>query len=93
MKQIQTNVSGIILAAGQASRMGRDKLSLPFRGLPLLQHIVNAARLSSLNDVTVVLPKKSGLEKILDLTGRSVVTSTKRELGQAESLQDRKSVV
>ena len=67
--------------------MGRDKLSLPFRGLPLLQHIVNAARLSSLNDVTVVLPKKSGLEKILDLTGCSVVTSTKRELGQAESLQ------
>ncbi|MBU1002939.1 MAG: nucleotidyltransferase family protein [Proteobacteria bacterium] len=87
MKQTQINVSGIILAAGQASRMGRDKLSLPFRGMPLLQHVVNAARRSSLSDVTVVLPKDSDLEKVVNLTGCNVVISTQRDLGQAESLQ------
>ncbi len=30
MKQLIPHVSGVILAAGKASRMGRDKLSLPF---------------------------------------------------------------
>jgi len=87
MQNSITNVSGVILAAGQASRMGRDKLSLPFRGLPLLQHIVNAARQSTLKDVTVVLPKDSGLEQAVDLTGCSIVTSVHRDMGQAASLQ------
>ncbi|WP_319466183.1 nucleotidyltransferase family protein [uncultured Pseudodesulfovibrio sp.] len=87
MKQLIPHVSGVILAAGKASRMGRDKLSLPFRGLPLLQHVINAARQSCLKDVTVVMPKDSALEQTLDLTGCDVVTATHRDLGQAESLQ------
>lgn len=81
------NVSGVILAAGQASRMGRDKLSLPFRGLPILQHVVNAARNSTLRDVTVVLPKGSELRRTVDLSGCNVVTSVHRDMGQAESLK------
>ncbi len=87
MKQLIPHVSGVILAAGKASRMGRDKLSLPFRGLPLLQHVINAARQSCLKDVTVVMPKDSALEQTLDLSGCDVVTATHRDLGQAESLQ------
>ncbi|MCJ2164729.1 MULTISPECIES: nucleotidyltransferase family protein [unclassified Pseudodesulfovibrio] len=81
------NVSGIILAAGKAARMGRDKLSLPFRGLPLLQHVVNAARNSALQDVTVVLPKGAELRRTVDLSGCNVVTSVHRDMGQAESLK------
>ncbi|MBI9080229.1 MAG: nucleotidyltransferase family protein [Pseudodesulfovibrio sp.] len=87
MEQKLANISGVILAAGQASRMGKDKLSLPFRGMPMLQHVINAARRSCLKDVTVVLPRDSKLEQTLDLTGCSIVTSMHRELGQAESLQ------
>jgi len=82
-----SKVSGVILAAGKASRMGRDKLSLPFRGMPLLQHVVNAARESTLNDITVVLPRNSELETTVDFTGCNVVTSIHRDMGQAQSLQ------
>ena len=87
MYQPLANVSGVILAAGKASRMGRDKLSLPFRGQPMLQHVVNAARESSLNDVTVVIPRDSELEDVVDFTGCNVVTSVHRDMGQAQSLQ------
>lgn len=87
MQQQFAHVSGVILAAGMASRMGKDKLSLPFRGLPLLQHVVNAARKSSLKDITVVLPQDSELTQSVDLTDCDVVTSMHREMGQAQSLQ------
>lgn len=86
MHEIITNVSGIILAAGKASRMGRDKLSLPFRGMPMLQHVINAARNSSLKDVTVVIPTGSALPDTVDMAGCTVVEAD-RDLGQAESLK------
>lgn len=87
MQYVSPNVSGVILAAGTASRMGRDKLSLPFRGLPMLQHVVNAARESCLKNVTVVIPRDTGLESAVDLAGCNVVCSPHRKLGQIESLQ------
>ncbi|NDV18345.1 NTP transferase domain-containing protein [Pseudodesulfovibrio sp. JC047] len=80
-------VSGVILAAGQASRMGRDKLSLPFKGLPLLHQVVDAARNSTLTEVIVVLPEDSELRRTVDLSGCTVVTSVDRDKGQAESLK------
>jgi molybdenum cofactor cytidylyltransferase len=87
MKQKIAHVSGIILAAGKASRMGRDKLSLPFQGIPLLQHVVNAARESILRDVTIVLPCDSQLEGTVDFSYCNVVTNPQRDLGQVRSLQ------
>lgn len=87
MEQKIARVSGVILAAGKGARMGRDKLMMPFRGKPMLQHVIDAARRSSLRDVTVVLPRESELEQRLDLTGCEVVVSPRRELGQAESLK------
>ncbi|HAS89403.1 MAG TPA: molybdenum cofactor cytidylyltransferase [Desulfovibrio sp.] len=86
-KQEIADTSGIILAAGKATRMGRDKLSLPFRGKPMVQHVIDAARASQLSNVTVVLPEKSGLHSILDLEGCEIVTSPQRDKGQAESFK------
>jgi molybdenum cofactor cytidylyltransferase len=48
-------VTGIILAAGASRRMGRPKLLLPLVGKPLLQHAIDAAAASSLDDLIVVL--------------------------------------
>lgn len=87
MEQTIARVSGVILAAGKGTRMGRDKLSMLFRGKPMLQHAIDAARRSLLRDVTVVLPEDSELERKLDLTGCTVAVSPHRELGQAESLK------
>ena len=48
-------VSGVILAAGASSRMGRPKQLLPFGGKPLLQHVIDEALASSLDEVILVL--------------------------------------
>ena len=49
-------VSAISLAAGESTRMGPDnKLLLPFRGQPLISHIVQTILLSEADEVIVVL--------------------------------------
>ena len=87
LQQKKAAISGIILAAGTSTRMGRDKLSLPFRGKPIVQHVIDAARDSLLETVTVVLPEQSELEALLNLDDCEVVYSKERTKGQAESLK------
>jgi molybdenum cofactor cytidylyltransferase len=48
-------ITGVILAAGTSSRLGRPKQLLPYRGRPVLQHPVDAATTAGLDDVVVVL--------------------------------------
>jgi molybdenum cofactor cytidylyltransferase len=48
-------VSGIILAAGASSRMGRPKQLLPLRGRPLLQCVLDGAIASRLDEIVLVL--------------------------------------
>jgi molybdenum cofactor cytidylyltransferase len=56
MENIQ--VAGIILAAGQSSRMGRDKLLLPWQGKSILQHVIDAAGASSLAPLLLVVNRE-----------------------------------
>jgi molybdopterin-guanine dinucleotide biosynthesis protein A len=35
---------GIILAGGRASRMGGEKALIPFRGRPLIEHVIERAQ-------------------------------------------------
>lgn len=48
-------LSGVVLAAGSAARMGRPKQLLRFGDRPLLQCVVDAALASCLEEVVVVL--------------------------------------
>jgi len=48
-------ISAILLAAGTSSRMGRPKQLLPYRGKPLLQHVIDLLPGLGLSDVVVVL--------------------------------------
>jgi molybdenum cofactor cytidylyltransferase len=86
MNQRMASVHGVILAAGRSARMGRDKLSLPFRGLPLLQHVINAARGSGLARVAVVLQRGSSLAERADLDGCETVL-TPQPTDQAASFR------
>ncbi len=47
-------IVGVVLAAGAATRMGRPKQLMPYRGVPLLQHAVETAERSQLDRVVVV---------------------------------------
>ena len=48
-------LSAVILAAGTARRMGRPKLLLPLGDRPLLQHALDAAAASRLDEIVLVL--------------------------------------
>ena len=48
-------LSGIILAAGASTRMGRPKQLLPLGDRCLLQHVIDAAAASCLDEIIVVL--------------------------------------
>jgi molybdenum cofactor cytidylyltransferase len=50
-----TRVAGLILAAGESSRMGRDKALLPFRGRTFLETIIAKVREAGIERVAVVL--------------------------------------
>jgi molybdenum cofactor cytidylyltransferase len=48
-------IAAVILAAGQSSRMGRNKLLLPHDGKPLICHVVDQALSLGLPEVAVVI--------------------------------------
>jgi molybdenum cofactor cytidylyltransferase len=48
-------IAGVILAAGDSTRMGRPKLLLPLGDRPLLQHVLDAAAGSCLAEIVLVL--------------------------------------
>jgi len=52
-------IAGIVLAAGTASRMGRNKLVLPVHGKPMVAHAVEAATVAGLDPVIVVTGHES----------------------------------
>jgi len=48
-------IGGVILAAGEARRFGAQKLLAPLDGRPLLQHVIDVANASCLEEIVVVL--------------------------------------
>jgi molybdenum cofactor guanylyltransferase len=52
-------VSAIVLAGGRSSRFGRDKLTEPIRGRPVLQHAVDAVRPFATEIIVVAAPEGS----------------------------------
>lgn len=48
-------ITGIILAAGTSSRLGRPKQLLDLGGAPVVQHVLDASTGSSLDEVVLVL--------------------------------------
>ena len=81
-------ITGIILAAGASSRMGRTKQLLPFRGQTILECVVDSALASALHRIVVVLGHKSEvLEPLLVNRDVTVVYNPDYEKGQSSSLK------
>ena len=87
----QTRISGILLAAGNSRRMGCSKLLLPYHGRPLLQHALDAAAASCLDEIVLVLGK--GARQVLeaidlpDATPVRVAINEEPASGQSASLR------
>lgn len=87
MSRIPT-VAGVILAAGEGSRMGRVKQLLPFRGKTILESVVDSALASSLHQVIVVLGHQADLlTPLLEKRPVNIVVNPSYRKGQSSSLQ------
>lgn len=81
-------ITGIILAAGTSSRMGRTKQRLPFRGKTMLECVVDSALASVLHRIVVVLGHKSEvLEPLLAKRKVTIIHNPHYEKGQSSSIK------
>ena len=84
-------LSGVILAAGASSRMGRSKQLLPLADRPLLQHVLDAAANSCLDEIIVVLGHRAQeIDTAIQLPSQRairVVVNPDYALGQSTSLR------
>jgi molybdenum cofactor cytidylyltransferase len=84
-------IAGLVLAAGQSSRMGRPKQILPVGGKPMLRHAIDAAVAAGLPEVVVVFGP--GAEAAMaesargETTGVRPVWNPESRSGQASSLR------
>jgi molybdenum cofactor cytidylyltransferase len=78
---------GVILAAGESSRMGRDKALLPWRGETFLTAAIHA--LQPWTDLVIVVAGKNApmLIERVDATGAFLIVNPNAERGQFSSLQ------
>jgi len=85
------SVTGIILAAGLSTRMGRQKLLIQIRGIPVIARVVQAALSSRLNNVLLVTgPGNSELLQALkpdDTERLLIVVNDHPEEGMSSSLK------
>jgi molybdenum cofactor cytidylyltransferase len=81
-------ITGVVLAAGRSSRLGRPKQLLPFGNEPLLRYTVRRILKSSLDEVLVVVGHEAEAvtATIADLPVR-VIVNPDAALGQSTSVQ------
>jgi molybdenum cofactor cytidylyltransferase len=81
-------VAGVVLAAGESRRMGQLKLLLPWRGRPVLDHVLRAARASRLDPCILVLGHEAAaIRAALDLDGFTVLHNPDYLSGQSSSMR------
>jgi molybdenum cofactor cytidylyltransferase len=81
-------IGGVILAAGEARRFGAQKLLARLDGRPLVQHVIDAANASCLEDVALVVGANADdLLAQLDLGRTRAVRNSDPARGLASSLQ------
>jgi molybdenum cofactor cytidylyltransferase len=81
-------IAGLILAAGESSRMGRDKALLIYHGRTFLETIIAALRAAGAERIAVVLGHHAEeIQSRVKLTDVEVVVNREYRRGQTSSLQ------
>ena len=79
-------VNAVIMASGYSTRMGKNKLILPFKGKPIIEHVIDTIKECNFNEVILV-----GREnKVLDIGKKKnilTVLNTKAYKGQSQSIK------
>jgi molybdenum cofactor cytidylyltransferase len=81
-------IAGLILAAGESRRMGRDKALLTYHGRSFLESIINNLAAAGIDKVTVVLGHHAEIiQNAVNLATVRVVVNHDYQRGQTSSLQ------
>jgi molybdenum cofactor cytidylyltransferase len=84
----ESNISGVILAAGQSSRLGRPKQLLNLSGEPLLRRVLRNAVASELAEVVLVLGHQAEeIASAVGELGQRVVVNPDYAEGQSTSVR------
>lgn len=81
-------ISGIVLAAGAAKRMGQQKLLLDFQGKPVLSRVLEAVLASQLYEVICVVRELKQIRQKISLGDEKLrwLTNEKAHEGQSTSV-------
>jgi len=81
-------IAGLVLAAGESSRMGTDKALLSYKSSTFLETILNTLAEAGIERVAVVLGHHAEeIRRSVNLRGTEVVINPDYQLGQTSSLQ------
>ena len=81
-------IAGLILAAGESSRMGTDKALLTYRGRTFIEAILATLREAGVFRFAVVLGHHADeIRRAVDFTGVEVIVNDHYRQGQTSSLQ------
>jgi molybdenum cofactor cytidylyltransferase len=81
-------IAGLILAAGESSRMGTDKATLAYRGRTFLEAIVQTLGEGAIERIVVVLGHHAGeVQRHVKIGSAQVVINPDYKSGQTSSLQ------
>lgn len=79
-------ISAIIMASGYSSRMGKNKLLLPFRGKTIIENVLDIVNNCEFDDIVLVAQE----EIVLEMASTRNIKSVKNEaayLGQSNSIK------
>ena len=81
-------IAGLILAAGESTRMGTDKALLTYRGRTFIETILATLREAGVTGLAVVLGHHADeIQRAVDFTGVDVIVNRDYRQGQTSSLQ------
>jgi molybdenum cofactor cytidylyltransferase len=81
-------IAGLVLAAGESTRMGQDKALLTYRGRTFLETIVSTLSEGGIERIVVVLGHHAEeIRQKTRLEGVEVIVNAQYQLGQTSSLQ------
>jgi molybdenum cofactor cytidylyltransferase len=81
-------ITGLILAAGESRRMGRDKALLTYQGRTFLENLIDNLGAAGIEKITVVLGHHAdSIQRAVKLAGVRVVVNQDYQRGQTSSLQ------